>query len=130
MSSRRSNVHTTIIDDLAGMVVLGEKIQLLGNLRRVFPDKPKGNATNREYRHGILFEVNNILRSRPPDYQMPECIGAVLESKCASIDVRTETSIEFTHASIYICELREHVWLEYHPSDRRHDRFDCNGVGS
>lgn len=87
VKSLGSNVRATIIDDLSGTAILGEKIQLLGNMRRVFPEKSRGKAANLEYRHGIFFEVNNILRSRPPDYQMPECIGTVLKSMCDSIDV-------------------------------------------
>ncbi|KAF9396188.1 Minichromosome maintenance domain-containing protein 2 [Podila verticillata] len=74
-----NQITVVLKDDLSGTTVLGEKIQLLGNLRRVFPENSRGNTDNREYRHGILFEVNNILRSRPPDYQMPECISTVLE---------------------------------------------------
>ncbi|KAF9309826.1 hypothetical protein BG003_009234 [Podila horticola] len=75
-----NQITVVLKDDLAGTVVLGEKIQLIGNLTRVFPEKSKGNAISQVYKHGILLEVNNVLRPRPPEYQMPECIGSVLEN--------------------------------------------------
>lgn len=85
-------IYVVAVDDLAGTVVLGEKIQLIGNLTRVFPEKSKGNAISQVYKHGILLEVNNVLRPRPPEYQMPECIGSVLESKCTLVDIRIWTN--------------------------------------
>ncbi|KAG0333885.1 hypothetical protein BG000_008802 [Podila horticola] len=75
-----NQITVVLKDDLAGTVVLGEKIQLIGNLTRVFPEKSKGNAISQVYKHGILLEVNNVLRPRRPEYQMPECIGSVLEN--------------------------------------------------
>ncbi|KAG0354634.1 hypothetical protein BG005_006324 [Podila minutissima] len=75
-----NQITVVLKDDLAGTVVLGEEIQLLGNLTRVFPEKSKGNAASRAYMSGILFEVNNVIRPHPPEHQMPECISSVLEN--------------------------------------------------
>ncbi|KAF9299297.1 Minichromosome maintenance domain-containing protein 2 [Mortierella antarctica] len=75
-----NQITVVLKDDLVGTVVLGEEIQLLGNLTRVFPEKSKGYAASRAYKSGILFEVNNIIRPHPPEHQMPECISSVLEN--------------------------------------------------
>jgi hypothetical protein len=95
-------VYVVVVDDLAGTVVLGEKIQLLGNLTRVFPEKSKGNAASQVYKHGILFEVNNVLRPRPPEYQMPECIGSVLESKCTLGRHMDKTELRLIQLSVSV----------------------------
>ncbi|KAF9332084.1 Minichromosome maintenance domain-containing protein 2 [Podila minutissima] len=75
-----NQITVVLKDDLAGTVVLGEEIQLLGNLTRVFPENSKGNAASRAYKTGILFEVNNVIRPHPPEHQMPECISSILEN--------------------------------------------------
>ncbi|KAG0335591.1 hypothetical protein BG004_008392 [Podila humilis] len=63
-------------NDLAGTVVLGERIQLIGTLSREYPHT--GKQSTRVYDHGIHFEVNNILRPRNPEQLLPENIAWIL----------------------------------------------------
>ncbi|KAG0040134.1 Minichromosome maintenance domain-containing protein 2 [Podila clonocystis] len=97
-----NQITVVLKDDLAGTVVLGEKIQLLGNLTRMFPEKPKGNTASRVYKHGILFEVNNVLRLRPSDQQIPQCIRSVLENGAVPSDVYRKLKLALLLSAVSI----------------------------